>query len=300
MAVKYAPAKDREEMQAKGYAALEKAIPADKVLTLENGKKLEIIYAKKNIEKDTPRHLVLVLPGGGYEFLSYRESRQIALYYANQGMDTAVLYYTVKYWPDIEKDGIGLGQKPLEDVAYAIEELRTNESLNVSDRKIVLCGFSAGAHLASWMATKYESEALLKVKDWKCSLRPDGQILAYPLISSTPDGFHNNAFFALSGVRDINTYHQYSSELYVTEKTAPAFIWHTAVDQIVPVSSSIKYAEALWQKGVDAELMIFPQGRHGASLATPDVEPTNDYEQADPHIATWFMQSVDFVRRFVK
>lgn len=299
MAVKYAPAKDREEMQAKGYAALEKLIPADKVLTTENGKKLEIIYAKKNVEGDKPRHLVLVLPGGGYEFLSYRESRQIALYYANQGMDAAVLYYTVKYWPDIEKDGVGLGLKPLEDVAYAIETLRTDASLGVADRKIVLCGFSAGGHLASWMATQYDNKDLLKVKNWQCSLRPDGQILGYPLISSTPDGFHNNAFFALSGVRDVSTYDQYSSELFVTKDTAPAFIWHTSEDVIVPVSSSTKYAEALWKNSVAAELLVFPKGRHGASLATPDVEPTNDYEQADPHIATWFMQSVDFVRRFV-
>lgn len=299
MAVKYAPAKDREEMQAKGYAALDKMIPADQVVTLANGVKLEVIYAKKNIPSTTPQHLVLVLPGGGYEFLSYRESRQVALFYANQGMDTAVLYYSVKYWPDIEKDGIGLGLKPLVDVAYAIEELKTNEQLNVQDRKIVLCGFSAGGHLASWMSTQYDNAELISIKDWQCSLRPDGQILGYPLISSTPDGFHNNAFFALSGIKDVKTYEKYSSELFVTKNTPPAFIWHTAEDVIVPVSSSVKYAEALWKNGVSAELLVFPKGRHGASLATPDVEPTNDYEQADEHIATWRMQSVDFVRKFV-
>ena len=60
-----------------------------------------------------------------------------------------------------------------------------------------------------------------------------------------------------------------SAELNVTAETPPAYIWHTANDDLVPVENSLILAWALSRCGVPFELHIFPEGPHGIGLA-PD------------------------------
>jgi acetyl esterase/lipase len=64
-----------------------------------------------------------------------------------------------------------------------------------------------------------------------------------------------------------------SAELNVTRRTPPAFLWHTADDDAVPVSNSLNYAKALIAAGVPAEVHIFPEGRHGLGLAAGEPGP---------------------------
>jgi acetyl esterase/lipase len=64
-----------------------------------------------------------------------------------------------------------------------------------------------------------------------------------------------------------------SAELNVTPGTPPAFLWHTADDEAVPVSNSLNYARALIAAGVPAELHVFPEGRHGLGLAAGEPGP---------------------------
>ena len=52
----------------------------------------------------------------------------------------------------------------------------------------------------------------------------------------------------------------------VTEDTPPAFVWHTATDQVVPVANARAFADAMWAKERICELHIFPQGPHGRGL----------------------------------
>ena len=72
---------------------------------------------------------------------------------------------------------------------------------------------------------------------------------------------------------DTDTLRRFSPNLNVTADTPPAFIWHTASDEIVPVRHCTRLADALSEKNVPFELHIFPEGRHGLSLAKgiPDV-----------------------------
>ena len=55
----------------------------------------------------------------------------------------------------------------------------------------------------------------------------------------------------------------------------------------------------MWEHGGKAQLVRFPQGAHGSSLATREVELNNDFARAVPLIATWLTQAAAFVRRCV-
>ena len=59
----------------------------------------------------------------------------------------------------------------------------------------------------------------------------------------------------------------FSNELHVLKNTPPTFIFQAENDKTVPVQNSIDYYTALKNKGVAAELHIYPQGGHGFGLA---------------------------------
>ena len=60
---------------------------------------------------------------------------------------------------------------------------------------------------------------------------------------------------------------QMSNELHVTRENPPVFLFHTADDPSVPVSNSLRYAQACLEKGVPVELHVYRSGRHGVGLA---------------------------------
>ena len=88
---------------------------------------------------------------------------------------------------------------------------------------------------------------------------------------------------------------RFSCELLVTEQTPPAYIWHTAEDQSVPVYNSFLYARALSEKHIPFEFHVFPFGAHG--LATCD-EQTNDGEITAriAHNQRWIEESQQWLK----
>lgn len=102
------------------------------------------------------RPAVLVCPGGAYLTCSDREGEPVALRFASMGYHAFVLRYSTYMgggfsYPDPTKE-IPVNPKsiypnPMRDIAKAILFIRdhSNEWL-VDTEKIILCGFSAGAH----------------------------------------------------------------------------------------------------------------------------------------------------------
>ena len=76
-----------------------------------------------------------------------------------------------------------------------------------------------------------------------------------------------------------------SSEKQVTEKTPPAFLWHTTEDTGVPPQNSLYFYLAMKKAGVPAELHIFEKGRHGVGLA-----------RNIPGTSAWPARCVDWLR----
>jgi acetyl esterase/lipase len=207
---------------------------------------------------------VIICPGGGYSVVVYQaEGIKTAIEFAKNGVAAFVLKYRL---PD---DSTMLDKKigPLQDAQQAIKVVRENAGQwGININKIGIMGFSAGGHLASTEATHYK-EPLIENGN-NTNLRPDFQILIYPVISMQDKLTHADSRAKLLGKNPTQeVIDKFSNELQVDEKTPPAYITHAGDDKAVDVDNSIVYYEKLRQHNVPAELHIYPKGNHGFVLS---------------------------------
>lgn len=244
---------------------------------------------------------VIICPGGAYRWHSPREALPVAKAFAAQGWKPWILYYKVSVHSEV------LGTAPLCQAAAAVRKVRAASP----GRPVILCGFSAGGHVAASLGVHWNDEHLFAGED--CSvIRPDGLILGYPVITAGKYA-HRESMEMLAGPDPAAAEEDsagsdpavaegdsagpgyYSLEAYVDAQTPPAFIWHTAGDSTVAVQNSLCFAESLAAKGVPFELHIYPYGEHGLSLATREVEEAEKQRYADPHVAGWFDQCAQWL-----
>ncbi len=223
---------------------------------------------------------VIVLPGGGYEFRADHEGGPVAEWLNEQGISAFVLQYrlTPKH-----------RGTPLEDGQAAIRHVRAHASqYGLRPDRIGILGFSAGGHLTAMTGTVF-SEQEITLPDGRVesvSSRPDLMVLCYPVI--TMEGYgHEGSKNALLGTEaSAERIAAHSAERQVTTHTPPAFIWHTADDEAVPVQNSLRMALALEQHGVPFELHVYDHGGHGAGLAT-----------GHPSMGSWTERCADWLHR---
>lgn len=217
----------------------------------------------EDIERDRRRPLVLILPGGGYRYLSFREAEPVAVRLLGMGCHAAVLHYSVApvTFP-----------AQLLQVFSAIHTLRCNaETWHINPGRIIVMGFSAGGHAAAsagvfWSKPHYAQLLNLEPKD----VRPDALALCYPVITSGPFA-HPGSIECLTGSADSPYRGTVSLEKQVSSDVPPCFIWHTVTDSAVPVENSLMFASALRKNRVPFELHLFANGGHGLSLANAEV-----------------------------
>lgn len=224
------------------------------------------------------RGAVLVCPGGGYGGRAPHEQAPIAERYNAAGFHAFVLQYRVA--PHRHP-------APLLDASRAVRLIRSEAAAwHVDPDHIAVCGFSAGGHLTASLGVHFELNALNTGDTLdRVSCRPDALILAYPVISASTFGHRGSLRNLLGPDPDPELLALMSLETQVTAETSPAFIWHTAADEAVPVENSLAFAGALSRAGVPFELHIYPEGRHGLGLA-----------EEDAHVATWTDLSVAWLR----
>ncbi len=209
---------------------------------------------------------VVICPGGGYSVIVYGgEGVQTAKEFVKRGIAAFVLKYRLPSDDIMQNKTTG----PLQDAQQAIELVRKNaKEWNVDPNRIGIMGFSAGGHLASTAATHY-SNVLIENSD-SISVRPDFQILVYPVISMQDKLTHvgsRNQLLGNNPSQDLKDL--YSNELQVDENTPPAYITHAADDELVDVDNSIQYFEKLRHYGVSVEMHIYPEGNHGFIFKHP-------------------------------
>lgn len=218
---------------------------------------LEIYLPEKDKATGTA---VIIIPGGGYSVVVYQgEGVSNAKQLAKQGIATFVLKYRLP--DDLTMTDKKIG--PLQDVQQAIKFVRENASKwGINPAKVGIMGFSAGGHLASTGATHYKT-ALIENSN-NTNLRPDFQILVYPVISMQENLTHADSRKQLLGSNpskeDVDLF---SNELQVDANTPPAYITHAADDKVVDVDNSIFYFEKLRHNKVPVEMHIYPAGGHG-------------------------------------
>jgi acetyl esterase/lipase len=214
---------------------------------------------------------IIVFPGGGYGKLSdVKEGSAVAEYLNSIGVTAFVLKYRL---------GPKYGQpNQLLDASRAIRTVRSRaKEWNLDANRIGILGFSAGGHLASTLATHFDSGKVEAKEDVeKMSSRPNLQILIYPVITMG-EFTHKGSKLNLLGENPSGELVKfYSNELQVTKETPPAFLVHTTEDKGVPFENSLQYIQALRKNNVPFEFHLYEKGTHGFGLA-----PT------DPILSTW-------------
>lgn len=208
---------------------------------------------------------MLVVPGGGYRFVSPSEGEIVALKFYEMGYQAFVLTYTINMLQLLP-----LGKQPLMDISRAVRYIRKNaESFGADAHRLAVCGFSAGGHLCGSLCVHYkdisDNESYNGISN-----RPDAAILSYPVITSGEKA-HRGSFDALLGEDASEDELEYMSlEKQVTKDTPPCFVWATMNDQAVPVDNTLMFMQALREKGVLCACHIFSDGEHGLSLADED------------------------------
>ncbi|MBQ4353370.1 MAG: alpha/beta hydrolase [Clostridia bacterium] len=209
------------------------------------------------------RPAILVIPGGGYGCVcSDREGEPIALAFIAQGYAAFVLHYSVarsRVYP-----------AQLCEASLAMAHIRTHaDAYGIDPGKVFVTGFSAGGHLAGSLGIFWHRQEVYDATGLEYGInRPDGMMLAYPVVSSDCVFSHSGSFKNLLGT-DEPTEEQLeyvSLEKHVDEHSASLYIMHTSNDAVVPVKNALVLAEAYAKAGRTFELHIYPDAPHGAAL----------------------------------
>lgn len=236
----------------------------------------------------TKRPAVVILPGSGYFQCCPREGEPVAMEFLKTGCQAFVVYYRCQTdYP-----------APLLDVAEAFNLIRDHaDEWYVDADKIIVLGFSAGGHLAALLSTTWNDPVIAEHGLSNEKARPNGSILCYPVITSEHGKCHEGSFYYLLGEEKVETMRDAMSlEKRVTKLTPPAFIWTTATDAAVPIVSSLRYAQALVEHGIGAELHLFPRGPHGSSLCRQSTSG-GDPSIVIPEASEWIDLAENWLKR---
>jgi acetyl esterase/lipase len=229
---------------------------------------------------------VLICPGGGYGVLAFdHEGFAIARWLNDNGIAGIILKYRLPSDMIMKDKSIG----PLQDAQEAMRIIRRNASeWKIDPYKIGVIGFSAGGHLASTLSTHY-AEIVYDVSD-TTSARPDFSLLIYPVISFDGSITHSGSRRNLIGENpSYDVIKHFSNELQITAETPPAFLVHSADDNVVPFKNSIVYSESLQRNKIPVEMHIFQKGGHGYGLSV-----NNGTQSSWPDLCMNWLKAVGF------
>lgn len=206
---------------------------------------------------------VVIFPGGGYGILAMEhEGHDYAKWLNERGFTAIVVKYRV---------GAGLGYQypvPFLDARRAIRTLRhRSEELGLDSQRIGVMGSSAGGHLASLCATRFDDSFEEESSDEidALSARPDFAILCYPVITMSAHGHSGSRKNLLGKTPPPELLEKLSTEKAVSEATPPTFLLTTSDDN-VDCRNSLFFAAACKEHKVPVTLHLFEKGGHGYGL----------------------------------
>lgn len=203
---------------------------------------------------------VVVLPGGGYQFLAMDlEGTEICDWLTSRGITCVLLKYRVPDSGPTWKDGRRYYPKvptALQDAQRTLGLVRQHAAQwQVDPHKIGVIGFSAGGHLAAAASTRFDKRAYPTVDAADAlSCRPDFAVIVYP--------GHLWAHEDEAGdTRDTSDL-KLRPDIRVRADTPPTFLLHAENDKVDSVQQSLAYYVALKEAGVPVEMHLYAQGGH--------------------------------------
>ncbi len=194
---------------------------------------------------------LLIMPGGGYTHITTdKEGADIAREFNKAGITGFVLRYRLP--PEGWDNSMDV---PHQDAQRAIRLIRARAaSFGVDPRRVGVMGFSAGGHMSSTMATRWDAVTYAPVDAVDSQdTRPDFAGLIYAGVMMGGRNIEPNPSEALIQAR-APLYH-------VRENTPPCFLAQNVDDPGVPVGNLVLFFEALRKQKVPAALHLFEKGR---------------------------------------
>ncbi len=208
------------------------------------------------------RPAIIIMPGGAWGMLSDSEGEPVALTFMKEGFCAFVLNYSIGDY--------SVYPNPLDEISWAIWEVRKNaDSWGIDSEAIVVMGFSAGAGVAAFGATQWNTPGLCERLDIpEGGNRPNAAVLAYGAASSTdivadPEQYRPDFLGKIA--KDLTP--ELDVVNYVGKHTPPLFIWHTRYDKYVPSDHPLRMALAMDALDLPYEVHVFQKGSHGISVS---------------------------------
>jgi acetyl esterase/lipase len=227
------------------------------------------------------RPCVIICPGGGYGILAAsHEGTDVAQYFNSIGINAIVLKYRL---PN-DYNQLDKSIAPLQDVQQVFYLARLNgDKWGIDKTKIGVMGFSAGGHLAATMSSHYNDVKI--INEEKINLRPNFQILIYPVITFKDFGHQGSTEQLIGKNASVEVVNYFSNELQVDQNTPPAFMVHAKDDEAVPVKNTLEYEKALKLQDIPVEVVLFEKGGHGFGMNN-----SNSDKQWPPSLKDWFVK----------
>jgi acetyl esterase/lipase len=211
---------------------------------------------------------LLVLPGGGYHFLSVQnEGLNAAQRFNADGTTVFVLSYRL---PDEGWSKRWLA--PLADAQRAMRLIRSRAAeLGIDPARLGVMGFSAGGHLAADLTVAHAESAYAPIDAADRQLaRPAYSALIYPVATLDRSITHKGSFDNLLGPSPSELLvAARSPERHLNSSTPPSFIVHSFDDGTVPIENSLRWIAAARAAKAQVEAHLFAEGGHGFGLRLP-------------------------------
>jgi acetyl esterase/lipase len=210
---------------------------------------------------------VLVAGGGGYFRIQlWKESTPAAEWLQAQGFTVFELIYR------LPNDGWDAAA-PFMDAQRAMKIIRTRAGeFGIDPGKIGIMGFSAGGHLAGFIAYQ-PARALYAGGDRyeATSARPDFAVLLFPVVTlRKPYDTTRTRREIIGDKATTKAENEWSLDTYASKDAPPTIIFASADDPTTPPAHGILLFETLVAAGASAELHLFRDGGHGWGLGKPE------------------------------
>lgn len=215
-------------------------------------------------------YTIIFLHGGGYYISDKSREERYIQPYLKKGLNVVNMNYRIKR-------GIPIAT---EDLTYALNFLKANNATyHLNLNRVVMTGFSAGAHIASLVAVTANDPAYPR------KLASGIKIAAVVNFSGPVDGldvvekvFTSNDVPVMKaiGVALFPETTDYAPKEYVRKfepityfdkNDPPFFIWQGGKDDQVPPATFEKFVALLKQDPQKNEVLFVPDGRHSPSAS---------------------------------
>lgn len=264
--VKLASLADKSPEQVQAAYAVSKDVPYG----TDPEEVLDLYLANKVTTLKDKNFTIVFLHGGGYYVSDKAREERYIQPYLKKGLNVVNMNYRIKR-------GIPLAS---EDLTYALNFLKAhNDSYHLNLDRVILTGFSAGAHIASLVAVTANDPA------YSPKLDAGIKIAGVVNFSGPVDGldvvekvFMSNDVPVMKaiGVALFPETTEYAPKEYIRKfepityfdkNDPPFFIWQGGRDDQVPPVTFEKFGALLKQEPQKNEVLFVPEGGHSPSSA---------------------------------